>query len=122
MNADGVVELDALDGMLAAHRSAGRRALVSVMAANNETGVLQPLAGIALAVHEAGGLLHSDAAQIAGKLPFDLEASDADLISISSHKLGGPQGAGALIVRNEGIRVPPIMRGGGQEGGRQLLG
>ena len=89
------------------------------MAANNETGVLQPLAGIALAVHEAGGLLHSDAAQIAGKLPFDLEASDADLISISSHKLGGPQGAGALIVRNEGIRVPPIMRGGGQEGGRR---
>jgi cysteine desulfurase len=92
---------------------------VSVMAANNETGVLQPLAGIALAVHEAGGVLHSDAVQIAGKLPFDLEAAGADLISISSHKIGGPQGVGALIVRNEDTRVPAMLRGGGQESGRR---
>lgn len=112
---DGVVDLTALAALLARHRGAGRRALVSVMAANNETGVIQPIGEIARRVHDAGGILHSDAVQIAGKLPFDLVASGADLISISSHKLGGPQGAGALIVRNEGIRVPPLMRGGGQE-------
>jgi cysteine desulfurase len=119
VNGEGLIDIDALEKTLAAHRKAGRRMLVSVMAANNETGVLQPLAGIALAVHEAGGMLHCDAVQIAGKLSFDLEASGVDLISISSHKLGGPQGAGALIVRNEDIRVPPGLRGGGQEGGRR---
>ena len=114
---DGVVDLAALDESLARHRAAGRRALVSVMAANNETGVIQPIAEIAQGVRDAGGILHSDAVQIAGKLPFDLVASGADLISISSHKLGGPQGTGALIVRSEEIRVPPLMRGGGQERG-----
>ncbi len=119
VNGEGLIDIDALEKTLAAHRKAGRRMLVSVMAANNETGVLQPLAGIALAVHETGGMLHCDAVQIAGKLSFDLEASGVDLISISSHKLGGPQGAGALIVRNEDIRVPPGLRGGGQEGGRR---
>ena len=119
VNRDYVVDLEALEAMLATHRKAGPKALVSVMAANNETGVLQPRAGIALAVQEAGGLLHSDAVQIAGRLRFDLEASGADLISVSSHKLGGPQGAGALIARNEGIRVPPLLRGGAQEAGRR---
>jgi cysteine desulfurase len=119
VNADGVIDLEALEAKLAMHRKAGRRALVSVMAANNETGALQPLAGISLAVHEAGGTLHSDAVQIAGKLQFDLEATGADLISISSHKVGGPQGAGALIVRNEDFRFPAMLRGGGQEGGRR---
>jgi cysteine desulfurase len=119
VNGDGVVDLDALEATLNAHRKAGRRVLVSVMAANNETGILQPLAGVALVAHETGAFLHSDTVQIAGKLPFDLEASGADLISISSHKIGGPQGVGALIVRNEDIRVPPMLRGGGQEGGRR---
>jgi cysteine desulfurase len=119
VNADGVVDIEALETMLAAHRKESRRALVSVMAANNETGVLQPLAGVALAVHEAGGVLHSDAVQVVGKVPFDLEAAGADLISISSHKVGGPQGAGALIVRNEDIRFPAMLRGGGQESGRR---
>lgn len=119
VNGEGVVDIEALEVILAVHRKAGRRALVSVMAANNETGALQPLAGIALAVHEAGGVLHSDAVQVAGKLPFDLEASGADLISVSSHKIGGPQGAGALIVRSEELRIPPVLRGGGQESGRR---
>jgi cysteine desulfurase len=61
--------------------------------------------------------LHSDAVQVAGRVPFDLVASGADLISIASHKLGGPQGAGALIVANEDLRIPPLIRGGGQERG-----
>jgi cysteine desulfurase len=113
----GLVDLAALDVMLACHKGAGRRPLVSVMAANNETGVIQPLSEIAKLVHAAGGALHVDAVQIVGRYPFDLETSGADLISISSHKLGGPQGAGAFIARNAGTRVPPLLRGGGQERG-----
>lgn len=119
VSCEGVVDLAALDASLARHRQAGRHALVSVMAANNETGVIQPIREIACRVHEADGILHSDAVQIAGKLPFDLVASGADLISISAHKLGGPQGAGALIGRDEDIRVPPMLRGGGQERGHR---
>lgn len=115
---NGIVDLAALEGMLDHRRAAGRRALVSVMAANNETGVLQPIAEIARRVHAADGLLHSDAVQIAGRLPFGLVASGADLISVSSHKLGGPQGAGALAIRGD-IKVPPLLRGGGQEGRRR---
>ena len=119
VDGDGLVDLVALEAALARHKQGGRRALVSVMAANNETGTLQPVAEIAARVHAVDGLFHSDAVQIAGKLPFDLAASGADLISISSHKLGGPQGSGALIARHEDIRVPPVLRGGGQERGRR---
>jgi cysteine desulfurase len=111
----GLVDLPALEAGLERHRAAGRRALVSVMAANNETGAIQPVAEAARRVHEAGGILHSDAVQAAGRIPFDLVASGADLISISSHKLGGPQGAGVLVVRDDEVRVPPLLRGGGQE-------
>src|SRR5262249_50930652 len=96
---------------------AGRRALVSVMAANNETGAIQPLRQIADLVHAADGVFHSDAVQIVGRAPFSLETCGADLISISSHKLGGPQGTGALIARDTDTRVPPMLRGGGQERG-----
>ena len=117
VDGDGVVDLSALDAMLARHHAEGHRPLVSVMAANNETGAIQPVAEIARRVHEAGGMLHSDAVQVAGRVPFDLVASGVDLISVSSHKLGGPQGAGALIVRNEDLRIPPLICGGGQERG-----
>ena len=106
----GVVDLEALQRLLA---EAGGKALVSVMAANNETGVLQPVAEIARLVRWAGGLFHCDAVQCVGRIPFD--ARDADLLTISAHKLGGPQGVGALIARS-----PEILRpypGGGQEGG-----
>lgn len=119
VDGDGLVDLAALNEALTRHRAAGHRALVSVMAANNETGVIQPLAAVAGRVHAANGILHSDAVQIAGRLPFDLAASGADLISVSSHKLGGPHGAGALITRTEDMRVPPLLRGGGQERGRR---
>jgi cysteine desulfurase len=116
---DGVVELTALETLLARHAAAGRRALVSVMAANNETGVVEPIAEIASRVHAAEGILHCDAVQVVGRLPFGVVASAADLISISSHKLGGPQGSGALIASDEEIRVPALLRGGGQERGRR---
>ncbi|HLL28695.1 MAG TPA: cysteine desulfurase family protein [Xanthobacteraceae bacterium] len=114
---DGLVDLAALDAMLTRHRNGGRRALVSVMAANNETGVIEPLREIGIRVHAAEGVFHTDAVQIAGRYPFGLETSGADLISITSHKLGGPQGAGALIARDADTRVPAFLRGGGQERG-----
>jgi cysteine desulfurase len=113
----GLVDLTALDAMLTRHRNGGRRALVSVMAANNETGVIEPLREIGVRVHAAEGVFHTDAVQIAGRYPFGLETSGADLISLTSHKLGGPQGVGALIARDADTRVPPLLRGGGQERG-----
>ena len=119
VDANGVIRLDALEAALAKHNKAGRRALVSVMAANNETGVLQPLRDVADRVHAVGGVFHSDAVQVLGKIPFDLKESGADLVSITSHKLGGPQGVGALVARHPDTRVPAIMRGGGQERGRR---
>jgi cysteine desulfurase len=114
---EGLVDLIALDAMLTRHRNGGRRALVSVMAANNETGVIEPLREIGARVHAAEGVFHTDAVQIAGRYPFGLETSGADLISLSSHKLGGPQGAGALIAGDADTKLPPLLRGGGQERG-----
>jgi cysteine desulfurase len=111
----GVVDPDRLPALLAA----GPPALVSVMLANNETGALQPIAEIADIVHGAGGLLHVDAIQAFGKIPFDIRAVKADLISVSAHKLGGPKGVGALILA-DGVSGPDaLLRGGGQEQGRR---
>ncbi|MBS4084439.1 MAG: aminotransferase class V-fold PLP-dependent enzyme, partial [Rhizobiales bacterium] len=116
---NGVVDVGALEGVLQGHRAQKRRAFVSVMAANNETGVLQPLRRIADVVHENDGVFHTDAVQVVGKIPFDLRESGADLVSITSHKLGGPQGAGAVVSAHRDTRLPAIMRGGGQERGRR---
>ncbi|MBL8697677.1 MAG: cysteine desulfurase [Alphaproteobacteria bacterium] len=113
VDADGAIDLAALDAQL---RSAGAPALVSVMAANNETGVLQPIAAVAELVHRHAGILHCDAVQMAGRLAIDMPALGIDLLSVSSHKLGGPQGVGALVVA-PGIELRPVARGGGQERG-----
>ena len=92
--------------------------LVSVMAANSETGVLNPVGEIAERVHEAGALFHCDATQFAGRLPFNLEELGADLVSVSSHKICGPTGAGALVGTRAGLkRLRPILHGGGHERG-----
>lgn len=92
--------------------------LVSVMAANNETGVLADLAAIAPLVKAAGALLHTDAAQAAGKIPLDVATLPVDLVSISAHKLYGPKGVGALYVRRRPrARLAPLFSGGGQERG-----
>jgi len=93
------------------------RFLVSLMFANNETGVVQPVAAMAELVHEFGGLLHSDAVQAIGKLPIDTLSLGADLLTVSAHKFGGPKGAGALIVARDGLPVAAMLRGGGQERG-----
>lgn len=119
VDANGVIVLAALHEALAKHKSAGHRAFVSVMAANNETGVLQPLRAVADLVHAHDGVFHSDAVQVIGKIPFDLRESGADILSITSHKLGGPQGIGAVVTAHRDTRVPAIMRGGGQERGRR---
>ncbi|MGN6573517.1 MAG: cysteine desulfurase family protein [Pseudolabrys sp.] len=112
VDGNGIVDLDALAGALVM----AERPLVSVMLANNETGVIQPIAEIAAIVHAANGLLHVDAVQAAGRIPIDMRALGADLMSLSSHKIGGPQGAGALIVGSD-QNLKPLIRGGGQERG-----
>jgi len=94
-------------------------ALVSVMSANNETGALQPTAEIAGIVHGAGGLLHVDAVQSLGKVSFNVKEMEADLVSISAHKIGGPKGAGALVIRDGVEGLDALVRGGGQEKGRR---
>lgn len=115
---EGIVDLDSLGGMLADEVPEGSRPFVSVMAANNETGALQPVAAAAALVHEAGGVLHTDAVQVAGRLPLDMSALGADLLTLSAHKIGGPKGVGALVLA-EGASVQPLMTGGGQEGRRR---
>jgi cysteine desulfurase len=112
VDADGVVARDQLLALLD-----GKPAMVSVMLANNETGVIQPIREIAEIVHEAGGLLHVDAVQAPGRISFDSNDLDADLMTLSSHKVGGPKGVGALIAR-PGLHLSnPLIAGGGQERG-----
>lgn len=115
VDGNGIVDLEALNGML---RDGDAPAIVSVMLANNETGAIQPVAEAAAVAHAAGALFHCDAVQAAGRLPLDFTALGADMISLSAHKMGGPKGAGALIVANH-VELTPIVRGGGQERGRR---
>jgi cysteine desulfurase len=111
----GMVDLDHLSTLLAD----GPPALVSVMLANNETGAIQPVAEVAEIVHRAGGLLHVDAIQALGKIPFDTRSMQADLVTLSAHKVGGPKGVGALVMAEDVQGLEPLLRGGGQELGRR---
>jgi cysteine desulfurase len=118
VTAQGQVDLAALERRLGALAAEGRRVLVSVMLANNETGIVQPISQVAAIVHQAGGFLHVDAVQAPGRIPIDINVLGADLLTISAHKLGGPKGAGALIRRSEALQLgAPLVRGGGQERG-----
>ena len=112
VTSDGVVDLKALRNALAR----AKHPLCSVMLANNETGIIQPIREIAEIVHSGDGLLHVDAVQGAGRFDCADETLGADLISLSAHKLGGPQGVGALIRRGD-LQIEPLIRGGGQERG-----
>jgi cysteine desulfurase len=93
-------------------------AFVSLMAANNETGVIQPLEEAAAYARERGLPVHTDAVQAVGKVPIDVKKSGVDLLSMSAHKFHGPKGVGALYLR-EGLRYTPLLQGGGQESGRR---
>jgi cysteine desulfurase len=109
----GLVDLDRLKGAIE-----DKTALVSVMAAHNEIGVIQPLAAIGALCRERGVLFHTDAAQAVGKIPVDVEAMNIDLMSISGHKVYGPKGIGALYIRRRPrARITPLIDGGGQERG-----
>ncbi|MGK7865904.1 cysteine desulfurase family protein [Falsiroseomonas sp. E2-1-a20] len=110
---DGTLDLDALEAALR-----GAPALVCLMAANNETGVIHPVAAAAALCRRHGALLHVDAVQAAGRIPVTLEAFGADSLAISGHKLGGPKGAGTLLLR-PGLGLAPLIAGGGQERGRR---
>ena len=105
----GVIDLGALEEMLP-----GPRALVSVMLANNETGVIQPVADVVRLAQAHGALVHTDAVQALGKVPINFGLLGVDMMTLSAHKLGGPVGAGALVIR-DGLAVEPLLHGGGQE-------
>jgi len=114
VGADGLIDLAALEAALEP-----KTILVSVMAANNEIGVLQPLAAIGRLTRPRGILFHTDAAQAFGRIPLDVNAMGIDLLSISAHKIHGPQGVGALYVRSRQptVRLAPLFDGGGHERG-----
>ena len=111
----GRADLDALRRLLAE----GPPALVCLMLANNETGTIQPVAAAAALCHEAGALLHVDAVQAVGRIAVDVAALGADSLALSSHKLGGPAGAGALWLGPRAAAIAPLIAGGGQERGRR---
>src|SRR5215218_9202662 len=114
----GIADLSWLAARM--ERTGGERVLVSLQAANNETGVIQPVAEAAALVHAHGGLLHSDAVQAAGKIPCDIKALGADVVTLSAHKLGGPKGVGAIALASDDIEIGDrLIRGGGQERGHR---
>ena len=111
VDADGLLNLGHLDKVLDE-----QTLIVSAMAANNEIGVLQPIAEIAARCRDAGALFHTDATQAAGRIPIDVDDWDVDFLSFSSHKVYGPKGVGALFARS-GVKLKPIITGGSQEQG-----
>ena len=115
LTAQGLVDLAALEEQLAAE---GTPALISVMLANNETGVIQPVAEVVSLAARHGALVHCDAVQAAGKIPIDFAALGVDLLTFSAHKIGGPAGIGALALR-PGLDLTALLRGGGQERSRR---
>ncbi|UVC11454.1 cysteine desulfurase [Rhizobium sp. TH2] len=119
VRADGVVDLTALEAMLAGHDASLGLPIVALMLANNETGVIQPVTEAAKLVHAAGGILVVDAVQAFGRIPLDIQALDADFLIVSSHKIGGPKGAGALVSRGEAMMPSALIHGGGQEKGHR---
>lgn len=119
VGADGVVDVDALEARVKAVHHEGERVLVSVMAANSETGVINPVAEIGSRLAETEAIFHVDAVQAAGRMPLDIPGWKADAVSLSAHKIGGPQGAGALVLGAEDLRPVSLMTGGAQENRRR---
>jgi cysteine desulfurase len=112
----GLIDLEALASAL---KASPLRALVSVMSANNETGVIQPVADVIALAHARGAHVHVDAVQSLGRTALDLSTLGADLVTLSAHKIGGPPGVGALVIVNEDVALTAQLSGGGQERGRR---
>ncbi|MER8838608.1 cysteine desulfurase [Mesorhizobium sp. M0913] len=119
VDTDGVARLDVLAEALAQHDKAEGLPLVAIHAANNETGVIQPVGRIAEIVKAAGGILVVDAVQAAGRIPLDMSAGYADYLILSSHKIGGPKGVGAIVAASDLMMPKPLVSGGGQEKGHR---
>ncbi|TJW17720.1 MAG: cysteine desulfurase [Mesorhizobium sp.] len=119
VDASGIADLDALAAALAAHDKADGLPLVAIHAANNETGVIQPVERIAEIVKAAGGILVVDAVQAAGRVLLDMSAGYADYLILSSHKIGGPKGVGAIVAAADLMMPNPLINGGGQEKGHR---
>ncbi|NRP74217.1 Cysteine desulfurase IscS [Ensifer psoraleae] len=119
VTAAGVIDCAALQALLASHDRQTGLPMVAVMLANNETGIVQPISQVAAIVRAHGGLLVVDVVQAAGRLPLSIEALGADFLIVSSHKIGGPKGAGALVARGEVMMPSALIRGGGQEKGHR---
>jgi cysteine desulfurase len=119
VTSDGVIDLAVLDTLLAVHDKPAGLPMVAIMLANNETGIVQPVRDAAKIVKAHGGLFVVDAVQAAGRLPLDINEIGADFLIVSSHKIGGPKGAGALISRGEVLMPEPLIHGGGQEKGHR---
>lgn len=118
VDAQGIVDLTWLASRL--KEPGDGRILASIQLANNETGIIQPIAEVARLVHAEGGLLHVDAVQAAGKLAIDIAALGADAVTLSAHKMGGPKGAGAVILASDQFEIADrLIRGGGQERGHR---
>ncbi|MEX0344659.1 MAG: cysteine desulfurase family protein [Rhizobiaceae bacterium] len=119
VDTEGLVDLEALRSELGRRGKEDGQALVACHFANNESGVVQPVADIAKVVKDAGGLLVVDAVQAVGRLEVDIEALGADFLILSSHKIGGPQGAGAIVAASDLLMPSPLVTGGGQEKGHR---
>ncbi|MDX8529461.1 cysteine desulfurase family protein [Mesorhizobium sp. VK25A] len=115
----GIADLEALSAALAPHDKAAGLPLVAIHAANNETGVVQPIERIGEIVKAAGGVLVVDAVQAVGRIPIDMSALYADYLILSSHKIGGPKGVGAIVAASDLMMPRPLINGGGQEKGHR---
>jgi len=119
VGANGIVDLAALEAALAVHDKSEGLPLVAIHAANNETGVIQPIRAVSELVKVAGGVLVLDAVQAVGRIPLDMSEGYADYLILSSHKIGGPKGAGAIVAQADLMMPAPLVSGGGQEKGHR---